>query len=1635
MTKIRANQTEIEEILNDPSASATELKLGTVQIATQVIVDAGTDAFQSITPATLSSAILTQGGTLYEPADATILKDLDIGVTVQAFDATILVDADIGVTVAAESHNHTGVYEPADNTILKAIITTPETGHVLTYTAGGDWVNTNSINIQINGTLVVTTASYETLVTSNNHIPNKKYVDDAIGTGIGATALGQLSDVDLGGSPALQDGYVLTYSTTGSPVVWKQRPIPSSALNELTDVVAGSPTTNQVLTFNGTNWVNAPSPGGLFTEDANANIVGGTGAGSSLLSSAYNNFLAGYNAGDSITIGDLNVAIGAYAGTNITLTTHNVAVGAYAMNRPDATTSGGFNVAIGSNAGRAINNLNSIQNTFIGANSGNSTAASGQLVRFNVVAGYAAMSSMYGGDSNVAIGKFAITNLNNADSNIGVGESALRTLVNGNFNVVLGHSSGYWLGGTSSSNICIGPNAGPASAVTLSNKLFINNAASDTPLIGGDFSTADITINGNFTVTGTTTGVALTNLDDVALGSPITDQVLTFNGTNWVNQTPESGITDHTLLSNIGTNTHAQIDTHISDTTIHFSTLDGLSDVVFGSPITDEVLTFNGTNWINQTPTTGVTTAYVDAKTVINWDRAFQIGTSHTVVSNNVPAMAALNSTDIAFFDTGNDDLRTYRWNEDVGIWHQIGNDLPLASTNIPAMTALNSTDIAFVDDLSDTLRTYRWTEGTGTWAQVGNSLAITTITTPSITALNGTDIAYVDAANDELRTYSFDGTDWSQVNNSLTITSVTYPAITALNETDIAYVDEAGDEIRTYRWDGTDWAQEGTGLGIGAVSNPAITSLNENDIVYIDDSNDEIRTYRWDGTNWAQIGTNLRITGVLNTPAITPLNGTDIAYIDAGNDELRTYRFGATIGYPDMASVLESRYSASLISSELEGWNLHGAQFDLNDADLSGQLTTVGGLHFSADGTELYVIRNELDDVFHYTLSVGWDLSSAVFANQKITIVETTNIKDVHLDTTGTKMYLLEEVPGTVFQYTLGTAWDVSTATYDSVSYTIPTVTSAVGFDFKADGTLFFMTNLGDDSVYAIRMLTPWDLSTALYRGDKAKWTGIIEGRVADIAFSANGRTMFMAGEESDTIYSFGLSEPWNLFTMAYDERSFRVFSEGLGGMAGIFVKPDGTKLYIADSGESTIFQFDVSGNTTVPAATETETGIVELATQAEVELGVFADRVVTTKTLSNWNALPLTQFTNSGWELSNASFDNIGYAFGDAHDSNTAVYGMHFSPDGLNLYTTEAVSTTPNVYQHVLEVPFDIQSISSIQTIGLLEGSGPRGIHMSPDGTKFWTVDTSADIYQYTLSPAFDITTATAGSPVVTFNPIAPTIGRDIYFRPDGLAFFILSQTIIYEFTISTPWDLTTTPVAGTTFSLVPHGTGSLYHTGITFNTDGTKMISLSADHGAEGLYSFTLGTAWDVSTAAYDTDSYFSTIPEDNNPTGMVANATGTKIFVAGTGAAIDVIGQYSTAGAASIVSASETVEGVLELATQAEVDAGTDALRAVTPATLAATPAAPVKPTYESIVVAGSPVSDVINTSISTVALTGSPDLFAGVLVFRNGGQQTEGIMAGSPLEPTEDFAVTGANQITFGTGVLEIGNKINIYVFG
>jgi hypothetical protein len=88
--------------------------------------------------------------------------------------------------------------------------------------------------------------------------------------------------------------------------------------------------------------------------------------------------------------------------------------------------------------------------------------------------------------------------------------------------------------------------------------------------------------------------IAITHLSDVInTFSGLTDgQVLTYDSVNgWQNETPAPGVTDHNLLSNIGTNTHAQIDGHLALTAEHIDWAVTGGEVIHADRYTDTVYT------------------------------------------------------------------------------------------------------------------------------------------------------------------------------------------------------------------------------------------------------------------------------------------------------------------------------------------------------------------------------------------------------------------------------------------------------------------------------------------------------------------------------------------------------------------------------------------------------------------------------------------------------------------------------------------------------------------------------------------------------------------------------------------------------------------------------------------------------------------------------------------------------------------------------------------------------------------------------------------------------------------------------------------------------------------------------------
>lgn len=134
-------------------------------------------------------------------------------------------------------------------------------------------------------------------------------------------------------------------------------------------------------------------------------------------------------------------------------------------------------------------------------------------------------------DTNLAVGPFAGNALTaGAASNIAIGKSAMLYNQTGDFNVVVGYQAGQGVIANSyTSNVLIGHQAGYSDTTgsynvfigykagyneTDSNKLYIENSDSISPLIYGDFSTDELTINGDLRVTGALSGSLVSRITD-----------------------------------------------------------------------------------------------------------------------------------------------------------------------------------------------------------------------------------------------------------------------------------------------------------------------------------------------------------------------------------------------------------------------------------------------------------------------------------------------------------------------------------------------------------------------------------------------------------------------------------------------------------------------------------------------------------------------------------------------------------------------------------------------------------------------------------------------------------------------------------------------------------------------------------------------------------------------------------------------------------------------------------------------------------------------------------------------------------------------------------------------------------------
>lgn len=390
----------------------------------------------------------------------------------------------------------------------------------------------------------------------------------------------------------------------------------------------------------------------------------------------------------------------------------------------------------------------------------------------------------------------------------------------------------------------------------------------------------------------------------------------------------------------------------------------------------------------------------------------------------------------------------------------------------------------------------------------------------------------------------------------------------------------------------------------------------------------------------------------------------------------------------------------------------------------------------------------------------------------------------------------------------------------------------------FKSDGTRFFyakVNSISQADLSTAYNITPSSIGT--FTNVSLSSYGATANR--GIFFKPDGTRLYVVVTDASTskVEEIVLSSAWDMTGTLTDGHSFDLTSQiAVNKAYGIWFKPDGLEMYCVEdatsAGVSTVFKYTLS----------------------------------------------------TAWDLSTASYANTSFATTPAYKNGAFI---SFKSDGTKMFLGQYNGNKTFTYS--LSTAWDITTAGSPVENGLsLTTTTQVDWSMDPSST-YITVGPDSfydDYHVFTMSTAADVGTA------FDFDGVAHGISGlslgHFQFKPDGTKVYLLMlgslDDEVYQFDLSTAWDLTTATNTNKKFSLGVMHSSITPKSHIAFSSDGTKVFNFSIDSGSLQFQTRTMSTAWDISTCGSATNT---SISEFTNTIGGITfsfNGTGTKLYIA-------------------------------------------------------------------------------------------------------------------------------------------------------
>jgi DNA-binding beta-propeller fold protein YncE len=369
---------------------------------------------------------------------------------------------------------------------------------------------------------------------------------------------------------------------------------------------------------------------------------------------------------------------------------------------------------------------------------------------------------------------------------------------------------------------------------------------------------------------------------------------------------------------------------------------------------------------------------------------------------------------------------------------------------------------------------------------------------------------------------------------------------------------------------------------------------------------------------------------------------------------------------------------------------------------------------------------------VYQYNLATAWDVTTASYTgNSLLVTLQDATPQGLFFGDSGTKLYVVGTTTDTVYQYTLSAAWDISTASYALLSFSVATQeTLPRALFFKPDGTKMFVIGLTGDDVNEYDLSTAWDVSTASFVRVSA---AVGEANPTGLWFKDDGTKMYVTGYSGDTVREFTLSTAWNLSTIAF----VQLLSIGFEtAPTGVTFKDDGTELYVLGFTKDTVYEIQLGTAWDISTAK----GFVYVGGTELTPRGIHINSDGTLLFLAGLSGNIRKYSLSTAYELASATLSQS-FAV-------TGIYSAFVTADGMKIYATlNASAASPSGGRRIAQInltsPYDLSTATlaaSPNFVPLYGVTGttstPWGVRVSPDGTRMFVLsDNVQGLHQFSL------------------------------------------------------------------------------------------------------------------------------------------------------------------------------------------------------------------------------------------------------------------------------------------------------------